>query len=359
MTEPKSETIEFRQVTSAHLEQTIDLWMPIFPGSSKELWRDYAENELCMIFGAIEGDQVHSALGVHRFETNFGGKWIPCAGLAVVATSPAMRGRKLSSRLLTLCLKTLHEQGFPLVTLGTSIHPYYERLGWAVCDWDHRVEVATKDLKQLVLDQKVIGRYELDPDVDFARVMSIYDIWREKFSLMMKRDEQRWRAILLPFLGNFQIYHHKTGYIILDLSRAGEDRKATIFEWAYLDDDAYQAGLMLFTDLASDYDSVSWYDADRERIFKTVPSNIPKVRTNAGHMARVVNLESFTKILPVPLGDIPLSDPACVTCGASASGLSPGQLIQLLTGFWDNNPADWPAHLNGIIKPKTYVAEYY
>jgi hypothetical protein len=77
-----------------------------------------------------------------------------------------------------------------------------------------------------------------------------------------------------------------------------------------------------------------------------------------GQLSRVVHLESFEKAINMSLSKVPMTDSLGVTCQKNDTGLTPGQVIQLVTGFWDELPTDWPT-LNIRRGPRAFTTERF
>lgn len=130
-----------KPIPRAKLDEAVDIWVLSFGDLRRAFWRDYAEHELDSVLGAYIGDELGAVVGMHDFEVRFFDKWVPCLGIAGVASSPTRRGKGLVNALLTECLKSAHRRKIPLSMLGAARPSFYESMGWAVSDWHYTIEL--------------------------------------------------------------------------------------------------------------------------------------------------------------------------------------------------------------------------
>lgn len=80
---------------------------------------------------ARDGGRVVSNVTLFEFPLSFGRVCVKAGGIADVATNPAYRGQGSASELLRRAHAVMRERALPLAILGTDIHPFYERIGYA------------------------------------------------------------------------------------------------------------------------------------------------------------------------------------------------------------------------------------
>lgn len=349
-----------KPIPRAKLEEAVDIWVLAFGDLRRAFWRDYAENELDSVLGAYIGDELGAVVGMHDFETRLSGKWVPCVGIAAVASSPTRRGQGLVKALLTECLKSAHRRKVPMSMLGASKPSIYESMGWAVSDWHHSIELNLDHFAGL----SGLGRaenYSISPANRHEKAAALREQWLTQGNLGIKRSEKRWQRLASIFGPDFvwKLLVHQNGYMILDLSRSTQNDKLVVADWVYLDDNAFIDGLALFANMRQQYKRVEWLDSTPERLLKLGfidQTNV--IRLSTGHLSRVVNLEAFEKAINFSLKDVKMRDPLAVMCQNNVAGLTPGQLVQLVTNFWDEQPAGWPIVKNGQ-QPKAFTTERF
>jgi predicted acetyltransferase len=349
-----------KPIPRTKLEEAVDIWVLSFGDLRRAFWRDYAENELDSVLGAYVGDELGAVVGLHDFETMFFGKWVPCMGIAAVASSPTRRGQGLVKALLTECLKSAHRRKVPLSMLGAAKPSIYESMGWAVSDWHYSIELNLDHFARLAGLGTADG-YKIVPGNKHDKAAALREQWMAVGSLGIRRTEKRWQRLASVFGPDFvwQLMIHRNGYMILDLGRSQQKGKLVVAEWVYLTDDAFKDGLALFANMRHQYKSVEWVDSTPERLLKLgLIDQTNVVRLTTGQLSRVVHLESFEKAINMSLSKVPMTDSLGVTCQKNDTGLTPGQVMQLVTGFWDELPNDWPT-LNIRRGPRAFTTERF
>src|SRR5438552_18438283 len=77
----------------------------------------FVEVQLSLLVGGYVEDELVGLTGVIDFDLHFGERWVPCAGIAGVATLPNHRRRGLVKLMLAECLRGLHDRRIPLACL--------------------------------------------------------------------------------------------------------------------------------------------------------------------------------------------------------------------------------------------------
>jgi len=337
-----------------------DLWSLSFEVRSRDFWMDWFEADEIKLFGAYNSEDVYAVVGLYDFETRLAGRWVPCGGIAGVASNPSHRGGGLVRKVMIHCLKELDNNEIPIAILGTGIHSFYERMGFATTDWHYTIEASTRALAMFRKygDSK---RYRMIPIDEFAHCIPIHDQWTAQSALSIRRSEGRWRRHV--FAGDHvgQLFLHDNGYMAIDLTATQTENKVKVLDWAHLTDQAYFDGLALIAQMGSQYDSATWTDWDPERLLKQgMLEQAAKVSVHPGQMSRVVNLNAFERTIGRSLNDLVIRDPLDLIGKNGGQGLSPGQVIQLVTGFWQKAPESWPSELYGCLsRPRAFTCERF
>ncbi len=79
---------------------------------------------------ALIDDQLAAALGSYDMGHFFGGRSVPCAGVAGVAVQPHHRRKGLGASIMERFLVESHDQGLALASLYAANHPLYRRVGF-------------------------------------------------------------------------------------------------------------------------------------------------------------------------------------------------------------------------------------
>lgn len=91
-----------------------------------------------------EGGEVAGGLGILPMGQWFGGRRVPMAGIAAVATAPQYRGRGSASRLLRGMIEELHAGGWFLSVLFPATQPVYRRVGYELAGMRFQIRLPTR-----------------------------------------------------------------------------------------------------------------------------------------------------------------------------------------------------------------------
>src|SRR5207237_6924934 len=111
------------------------LWMQCIGGDNLRILRD--------------GDARVGGLGIYRFGQWFGGRSVPCAGIAGVGIAPELRGRGLATQMMRRALLDLAQDGPPLSCLYPATLELYRRAGYEVAGGRYEVRVPCSALPRL------------------------------------------------------------------------------------------------------------------------------------------------------------------------------------------------------------------
>lgn len=201
--------------------------------------------------------------------------------------------------------------------------------------------------------------------------LDVHDRWSQLFNLSIRRTLARWNRDNFGWECAWQILLHDDGYMLIDLSVSKEKNCLSVFEWAWVTEQAYLDGLALFAGCAADFPAVRWTEKNAEHLFSYgTLEDCPKMNLSPGQMARVVNLAAYESLFHRSFDSVAVSDPLQVTAQSDPCvvldavpercALSPGQLIQLTTGFWKELPAGWPKDLERIAgSAPTFISEIF
>jgi predicted acetyltransferase len=95
---------------------------------------------------AFDGGTLVGTAGAHALGQWFGGRAVPCAGVAAVAVLPEHRGRGAASRLLVQLLHQERAQGRVVSTLYPANAPLYRKLGYEFAGLRPQMVVPVADL---------------------------------------------------------------------------------------------------------------------------------------------------------------------------------------------------------------------
>lgn len=289
---------------------------------------------------------------------HFGDSWVSCGGIAAVATAPGQRYQNLVTRLLTEALKEMNQREVPFASLYPFSYPFYEKMGWAASHWQYRIDVDTSWLQRVSKSGKA-KRFRMISLDRVDELMSVYNTWAENWNLSLKRKPDKLELMLNWPGHHWRAFVHEHGYMLWMLDRSTEDT-LYVAEFAYSNQQALLDGLALLGQMDSQYKRIAWFDADIEPFLQLgMPHPKPRIERSPAMMTRIVNRGAFEKLLPKPLGGLRIADPLGVS-GTKDGDIGPGEIVQLVTGFWQTPPANQPAQLHRLVAEKApYCVEKF
>ncbi len=84
---------------------------------------------------AYAGDRLVGSLVAHDFGMYWGGRPVPCAGIAGVVVAPEARGNNIARRMLTEMFRRMHERGEVLGGLFPTTAALYRSVGFEIAGW--------------------------------------------------------------------------------------------------------------------------------------------------------------------------------------------------------------------------------
>jgi predicted acetyltransferase len=208
--------------------------------------------------GAYDGDQLAAAVAAVSFDLTVPGpRFVPCAGVTSVATSPVYRRRGLARQLLQRQIEDVHERGEPLAYLWASEAVIYQRFGYGTGSFTGAFEIERSRVVFLD-DRRPDGRIRLTEREDALKVLpEIYEHVRTERPGTLTRSPAWWDANLWHFHNSagkdrrvFYGIHESDegpdGYVIYNIEESwshsgGPQYVLEIDELMAANDDAYLA----------------------------------------------------------------------------------------------------------------------
>lgn len=332
-----SSSIKIRLAQESDLEQVQRLWKLAFAAPYNVFQPDdYARNQLSKLFVAFVDGELASCAAYIDFETSLCGRPLTCAGIAAVATHPTFRRQGLTRRLVSEIMDDLDKREIALAALWPFSYAFYENLGFAATD------------KQLEVKLK-IDRLPQDGDGSKYREVKNLDLlaplhhkWCQGHSLALSRAPRRWKRMTERYGSEALFVQHKEdlGYMLITLDKNSEDL-LVVQEFCYLNETAFLDGLTFLAQFDSQFDKVRLLlpHADYDLLMAYGVGKPPDhVELRPGMMSRVAHWPTFKKALVQELfKDVQI---ACPLKGeqVSKSSLGPGELVQILSGFYNSLP---------------------
>jgi predicted N-acetyltransferase YhbS len=138
--------LEIRTLDPADLDQVADLSAHSFGGPRPELESGTVGIAAEDTIAAYRGTRLVGTTGFHRFEQWFGGRAVPCGGVAAVMVAPDQRGGGLGRRMLAEAATAMRSAGQPISALYPTTASLYRSVGYEVAGWWGQRAVAVADL---------------------------------------------------------------------------------------------------------------------------------------------------------------------------------------------------------------------
>lgn len=138
--------LEIRTLDPDDLHQVADLSAHAFGGPRPELEIGTVGIAAEDTIAAYRGTRLVGTTGFHRFEQWFGGRAVPCGGVAAVMVAPDQRGEGLARRMLAEAATAMRSAGQPISALYPTTASLYRSVGYEVAGWWGQRAVAVADL---------------------------------------------------------------------------------------------------------------------------------------------------------------------------------------------------------------------
>lgn len=138
--------IEIRTLDPDDLDQVADLGAHAFGGPRPRLTLENRAVPPEDTVAAYVGSRLVGTTAAHRFRQWFGGRAVPCAGVAGVMVAADQRGTGLARRMLAASAAAARDRGEPISALYPTTASLYRSVGFEVAGWWGRRSVAVADL---------------------------------------------------------------------------------------------------------------------------------------------------------------------------------------------------------------------
>lgn len=138
--------LDIRTLDPGDLDQVADLGAHAFGGPRPEMTLETRAVPPEDTVAAYRGARLVGTTAVHRFQQWFGGRAIPCGGVAGVIVAPDQRGSGLARLMLAAATAAMRERGEPISALYPTTASLYRSVGWEVAGWWSQRAVGGTDL---------------------------------------------------------------------------------------------------------------------------------------------------------------------------------------------------------------------
>lgn len=272
------------------------IWMQAFD-TPASYWPDFArrmgpENlRVLRASGAPIG-----LLGVYRMGQWYGGRCVPCGGLAAVAIAPEHRQRGGAKRMLVSTLTELRGAGVPLAALYPSSQAVYRAVGFEQAGSRCNYELP---LRHIGLSERGVTVRRV-PTTDAAPFEGAFRQRAERENGHLERTAGLWERLLVNLSGHPQYGYvveekgERTGYAIYHLGDAGPNEPTKVFirDWCALTVGAARRLWTLIADHGSTVESVNWFGPVNDPMLAHVAECKPSKMKVQRWMLRVVDVSA-------------------------------------------------------------------
>lgn len=271
-----------------------DIWMQAF-ATTADYWPHFTQrmgSENLRVLRSASGPI--GLLGVYRMGQWFGGKCLPCGGLAGVAIAPEFRQRGGAKLMLTRTLRELRDQKVPLAALYASSQAVYRGLGFEQGGSRCQYELS---LRHVGLSDRTLTarRVPLDRSAPFA------EIHRRRVDHEnghLERTPGLWDRLLVKLPADPQFGYvveekgNLTGYVIYYLDDRAPNQPTRIFirDWCALTPAAAARLWSLIADHSSIVESVNWYGPSNDPMLAYVAECKPASMKLQRWMLRILDV---------------------------------------------------------------------
>ncbi|WP_234404887.1 GNAT family N-acetyltransferase [Paenibacillus bouchesdurhonensis] len=199
-------SIEIRPVQSRiELEAVYELLDTCFP-LGKSYFQSRLDHSSTYRFDttwvAVVDGVVASTIQVFPYICRIEEATLKVAGIGSVATRPEFRGQGLGLKILHKSTEWMAREGYDLSLLFAVIHPFYEKLGWAIVpemEYQLTAEKVISEASRMIAESGAASLYSIqpfDPSVHTKQVADIYEQINNRRTLSRVRTYTYWQDML-------------------------------------------------------------------------------------------------------------------------------------------------------------------
>lgn len=263
-------------------------------------------------------DRLAAGLASYDMGQFFGGRSVPCWGIAGVAVQPEHRRQGLAGALMRRCLEDAHSQGVPLSSLFAANHPLYRSVGYELAGTYAVASIAPDRIGvregqgnvRPLLEPDEPLRHELYRRMAAGRAGHLHreaGLWRRATHDRDDKPLRSWLAISPTGVAE--------GYLTLQSGQgSGNQLELTVVDWAAVTPWAVRRLLSFLADHASVVAAVHFPSAPSCPFLRSLPEPRVRWKDSTGWLLRVVSLVPALEARGWPRGvsgqvELELDDP--------------------------------------------------
>lgn len=287
------------------LDQFADIMAMAFCGDAMHmravLERVGRENVRC----AVSGRAVQAGLIVLRVGQWFGGRSVPTAGIAVVATAPPFRGTGVAGKLMRSVLAEMREAGIPLSTLYPASIALYRKFGYELAGT--RFAVRLNPARIDVMDRGCTVRPFREADQ--PGVEDVNRRWAASHDGNIDRDAYFWHRVFHPRGQDTRGFIIEAdgcpeGYVFYQQTRVADQHRQdlAITDMAVTTPRAVRRLLTFLADHRSMVKHVTWFSGPADPMLALLSEQAYEQRLDVNWMVRVLDARAALAARGYPQG---------------------------------------------------------
>ncbi|NKW84293.1 enhanced intracellular survival protein Eis [Bacillus cereus] len=244
------------------------------------------------VYGIMEGNDLAAKLHLIPFHIYIGKEKFKMSGVAGVATYPEYRRSGYVKELLQHSLQTMKKDGYTVSMLHPFAVAFYRKYGWELCT---NLLVCHMTKSDLVMKKQVNGTVKrFNKENHSEEVEKLYEIFAERFSGMLVRNEKWWLQAVYDDL-TLAIYYDENqtaaGYMLYKI----ENYKMTVEEFVPLHNEARNGLWNFICQHDSMIKDLEMTVSENEPLLYTLQEPRVKTEIKPYFMGRIVDVEQFLK----------------------------------------------------------------
>jgi predicted acetyltransferase len=238
--------------------------------------------------------QLASAAGLIRMGMYFGGRSVPCVGIAGVATAPEFRGHGVATRLMRELVRELAEARVALSALFPATMELYRKAGYGLGGSRVVWEIDPKDIGVEFRAHDMVPA-DREDEPEFRR---LYALHAAGASGHLDRADYQWKRIFDPPTPENRYWivrgpDSNVGYVALRLSRTPDNsaHNIEVVDVVALNRQAAQRILTFLADYGTIHRKVMWQGGPVDPLAALLPENRTRVQTHESWFLRMVDVE--------------------------------------------------------------------
>ncbi len=282
--------MEIIRLNPSYIDDLIELWSQSFAFPYEQVSTWVNEKSIRNCIGAIENNNLVSALSIIPMEGYIRGELFSFSGIGGVATLPEKRGKNYVHYLLKESIRISKENGSIFSSLYPFSFEFYRDFGWELGGFQKRYKRKTYSIPKF----PEIERVKRIPLEDWKIIKPVYDKYSKNFSGAIKRTEEGWESIIFRTrtLTYLYIYEDKDieGYLLYNVEKTNIN-KIMVREMIYLNNSAYKGFLSLFSRQAMTIEEVEWTAPLNDPLLFILPNPRGECFVEPTFMIRVIDVE--------------------------------------------------------------------